>query len=198
MRIIAGEHRGRSLAAPPGRGTRPMLDRVREALFSAISTRTAGARVLDLYAGTGSLGLEAVSRGAAFVRLVERDARVLRVLAANVRGLDVGARVDVRRGDALDPRRWRRDPAERFDLVFLDPPYPLWGRANARERLLGAIANLALEGLEPDGLIVVHAPRGALDAAVFDPLATRLREYGTTALWYLRRPDEFPSPEGAA
>jgi 16S rRNA (guanine(966)-N(2))-methyltransferase RsmD len=87
VRIIAGEHRGRLLKAPEGKGTRPMLDRVREAIFSTLGERVEDARVLDLFAGTGALGLEALSRGARALRLVERDPRVVALLRENVDAL---------------------------------------------------------------------------------------------------------------
>ena len=94
MRIIAGEHRGRLLKTPDGMGTRPMLDRVRESVFSSIGERVIDARVLDLFAGTGSLGLEALSRGALEARLVERDPRVLDLLRRNVEDLALEDRAD--------------------------------------------------------------------------------------------------------
>src|SRR5699024_5144382 len=125
-RIIAGQFGGRALAAPRGADTRPTTDRVREAIFSRVESLLdlAGARVLDLYAGSGALGLEAVSRGAGFVVLVERDRRTAQVLAANVASLGVRerARVVSERVDRVLERGPEDGP---FDLVLLDPPYPL-------------------------------------------------------------------------
>jgi 16S rRNA (guanine966-N2)-methyltransferase len=117
VRIVAGEYKGRRLRMPRGAPTRPTADRVREALFSMLGDVT-GARVLDLYAGSGALGIEALSRGAASAVFVERDARAAAAIQAN---LDtVGAEAEVSRQDALAfVRRDRRS----YDLVFCDPPY---------------------------------------------------------------------------
>jgi 16S rRNA (guanine966-N2)-methyltransferase len=179
MRIIAGEHRGRRIEAPPGRGTRPMLDRVREALFSTLGELVDGARVLDLFAGTGSLSLEALSRGAASARAIESDPRVLAVLRGNAEALGVGAALEVARGDAVDPASWG---AGRYQLVFLDPPYP-WLADERRARVLDALRLLLAERLER-GCLVLHAPRGALRSDEL-PEGARERCYGTTSLWYV-------------
>jgi 16S rRNA (guanine966-N2)-methyltransferase len=115
MRIVAGTHRGRRITAPKGDAVRPTSDRVREALFSILGDRVTAARVLDLFAGTGALGLEALSRGAASAVFVDTD---VRAVAANLDAL--GLQADVRRQDALAFVRSGPGP---FDLVFLDPPY---------------------------------------------------------------------------
>ena len=117
MRVVAGEFGGRRLQAPRGRATRPTADRVREALFSMLGD-VAGARVLDLYAGSGALGIEALSRGAASALFVENDARAAEVIRRNLDAL--GAEGEVRRQDAL---RFLSTAAGPFDLVFCDPPY---------------------------------------------------------------------------
>ena len=106
MRIIAGEFRGRRIEAPPGLATRPMLDRVREAVFSTLQRRLPDAVVLDLFAGSGSLGLEALSRGARHVRLVEQGAPALAALRKNVEALRARHRVEVVVGDALKATSW--------------------------------------------------------------------------------------------
>jgi 16S rRNA (guanine966-N2)-methyltransferase len=120
MRIIAGEWGGRRLVAPPGRDTRPTADRVREALFSILGPLD-GERVLDLYAGSGALGLEALSRGAGSATFVERAAPALRALRANIDALEAEARVVG--GDVAGFLRSARDEGAEYDLVFLDPPY---------------------------------------------------------------------------
>ena len=105
-----------------------MLDRVREALFSTVQDWTADARVLDLFAGSGSLGLEALSRGAERARFVERSAAALSVLRRNVQTLGVADRVEIVRGNALQPATWHDSGAAegaRFDIVFFDPPYAM-------------------------------------------------------------------------
>lgn len=200
MRIIAGALRGRKLASPPGRGTRPMLAKVREALFSTLGPGIEGAWVLDLFAGSGSLGLEAASRGAAFVRLVEADRRAFATLAENVEGLDLAASVEAVRGDSLDPNTAAPPPGEPprwADLVLFDPPYP-WLRDERRGRLLERIAALVAETLRPEGLLVFHAPARELREEELDAIwEPRSRRYGSSALWYLRAPAESDEPEVA-
>jgi 16S rRNA (guanine966-N2)-methyltransferase len=121
MRIVAGELGGRRLVAPRGWRVRPTSDRVREAVFSALG-EIAGARVLDLYCGTGALGIEAVSRGAAGATLIDRD---VRPALGNVRNLKLQDSVDLVRAD---PAKWLRGSEGEFELIFLDPPYKLADR----------------------------------------------------------------------
>lgn len=121
MRIIAGVWRGRPIDAPPGQGTRPTADRVRETLFSMLTSRLGsfeGLRVADLYAGSGALGLEALSRGASFVTFVESDAKAGATIRRNAERLGVSERVRLLGGSAL-----ALPPSEPFDLIFADPPY---------------------------------------------------------------------------
>lgn len=123
MRVIAGRLGGRRLQAPAGRTTRPTSDRVREAVFAMLGS-VEDARVLDLFAGTGALGIEALSRGAWSVVFVERDADALRVLRANIAALGIDAQAaQVRRADALQALRAASAAQETYDLVFIDPPY---------------------------------------------------------------------------
>ncbi len=183
MRIIAGTHRGRRIAAPEGRGTRPMLDRVREALFSTLAPRVPEARVLDLFAGSGSLGLEALSRGASAVRFVERDAKAARLILENVKLLGEEQRAWVQRGDALDPASFGE---ELFDVVFLDPPYALLLRRAFRAALFDTIRTFFAEGAAPGAVLVFHAPRGQLYPGEFAGLEAQARDYGSGTLWYVR------------
>ena len=189
MRIIAGEFRGRRLAAPKGEGTRPTTDRVREALMSVLaSARGAldGAVVLDAFAGSGALGLEALSRGAAAAVFCERDGAALRTLRANVEAVGLAApRARVVRTDVLEHPP--AAPGAPFDLVFLDPPYAL-GAMEA----LGVPAALAARGaLSVDALVVyehVAASCGAADEAAAArglSLAQR-KKYGDTVVDVLR------------
>jgi 16S rRNA (guanine(966)-N(2))-methyltransferase RsmD len=152
-RVIAGRYGGRRLQAPPGDATRPTADRVREALFSILGARTEDARVLDLFAGTGALGLEALSRGARSVTFVERAGPALTALRANLAAL--GAEADVVRADALRWLRSASDRAPQYDLVFLDPPY---GRAGA----LGAeLSDILPAVLAPGAVVVTESDRRA-------------------------------------
>src|SRR6185295_6834999 len=120
MRIVAGEWGGRRIQAPPGTGTRPTTDRVREAWMSTVAPVLPGARVLDLFAGSGALGLEALSRGAAAATFVEQDAKAIAILRTNVEALGAAAAVRIVKGDAV---KYARGLAEgSFDVAFADPP----------------------------------------------------------------------------
>ena len=169
MRIIAGTHRGSRIDAPKGLATRPTGDRVREAAFNLIGP-VDGATVLDLFAGSGALGIEALSRGADRVTFVESDRAACRTIAANLERLRLtGARIDCE--DAvLALRRETRT----YDLVLVDPPYELWPDLEPKlaERLPGVLA--------PDGLLVVET--GARTEPQL-PLPIRTsRRYGSARL----------------
>ncbi|WP_419161810.1 16S rRNA (guanine(966)-N(2))-methyltransferase RsmD [Candidatus Palauibacter sp.] len=131
LRIIAGDLGGRYIDAPSGRRIRPTAARVREAWFSALAADVADARIADLYAGSGALGIEALSRGAAHVHFVESDRRTASVLGHNITALDLGDRSQVVCGDAI---AWIDGLAAPLDLVFADPPYGSAGGARLVER----------------------------------------------------------------
>jgi 16S rRNA (guanine966-N2)-methyltransferase len=186
MRIIAGEHRGRRIDAPPGEKTRPMLDRVREALFSTVQDWVEEARVLDLFAGSGSLGLEALSRAAEHVRFVERARPAIAVLRRNVETLGLQDVSAVVRGNALAPASWSKGDDPGFDLVFFDPPYAMLDDPMQRKDLLEAVQTLMQSHVREKGVLVFHAPTRALEMLRFDHRYERdLRTYGTSALCYL-------------
>jgi 16S rRNA (guanine(966)-N(2))-methyltransferase RsmD len=136
LRIVAGTRGGRRIDTPPGRSTRPTTDRVREALFSILGPAVVeGARVLDLFAGSGALGIEALSRGAASATFVERDARAVAVIERNLESLGLAG--EVHRRDAFT---WLRAGAAAYDVVFADPPYSSAGRTAGRlSELLPAV-----------------------------------------------------------
>ena len=172
MRVIAGRHGGRRLQAPAGDATRPTSDRVREALFSILGDRVRGARVLDLYAGSGALGIEALSRGAASATFVDDAPAALRVLRDNLEAL--GEDAEVVRADAL---RWLRTASRRarqYDLVLLDPPYK-------EAATLGPALGAALPAVLARGaLVVAESDRRApleLGIPVIDD-----RRYGDTRI----------------
>ncbi len=164
-----------------------MLDRVREALFSTLVPWLPDAHVLDLFAGSGSLGLEALSRGVERARLVERDPRAVELLERNVAKLGLSERVEVVRGDALAPSSW--GGAATADIVFLDPPYAFLDDPATRRRVLEAIVALVRDTLRPAGILVFHAPRGALAAGDL-PGEPSCRRYGTNELWYVEREED--------
>ena len=156
-RIIAGEAGGRRLAVPPGERVRPTSDRVKESLFSALGPgRLVGARVLDLYAGSGALGLEALSRGAAAVLLVDRDPAAARAIRANIETLGFGDRA-VLRVAPVDRVLGGPPPGDPFDLALLDPPYDTPGpELDGALALLGGGAWLA-----PDATVVLERAAGS-------------------------------------
>jgi 16S rRNA (guanine966-N2)-methyltransferase len=172
MRVIAGRWGGRRLQAPPGAATRPTSDRVREALFSVLGDRVAAARVLDLFAGSGALGIEALSRGAAEATFVDSAPAAIRAVTANLQAL--GAEAEVRRVDARRFLSGASAAARQYDLVFLDPPYRLAGR-------LGSELTAALPAvLAPGAAVVAESDRRApleLGLPILDE-----RRYGDTLI----------------
>jgi 16S rRNA (guanine(966)-N(2))-methyltransferase RsmD len=183
-RIIAGGYGGRRLVAPPGRATRPTADRVREALFNSLSAMVdlGGARVADLYAGSGAIGLEAASRGASHVLLVEADPTAARAARANIAVLDAGGVVTL--ATAKVEQIVAAEPGEPYDVVFADPPYAL-----GDDTLAAVLATVAANGwLGPDGVLVVErSTRSPEPTWPQDVTSGRGRRYGETTLWYGRR-----------
>ncbi|MEV4542419.1 16S rRNA (guanine(966)-N(2))-methyltransferase RsmD [Micromonospora echinaurantiaca] len=184
-RIVAGTLGGRRIAAPPGAGTRPTSDRVREALFSAVQAEVdlTGARFADLYAGSGAVGLEALSRGAGHVLLVESDPRAARVIRENVAALHAApaARLVTGKVGTVLAAGPDGDP---YDVVFADPPY-----AVPDADVTAMIAALVDGGwLAPDALVVVErSSRTGPVEWVPGVTGERSRRYGETTLWYGRR-----------
>jgi len=180
-RIIGGNAGGRRITAPAGQQTRPTTDRVREALFSSIEAwcgSLQGLRFLDLYAGSGAVGLEAWSRGAGVVTLVESDRRTARLIGDNARALGFG-KADVVCGNVAHVLT--TPPSAPYDVVFLDPPYPLDDVA------VGADLDLlsAKEWLVPGAMVVVErssrSPQPAWPPGIE---GERSKRYGETTLWY--------------
>jgi 16S rRNA (guanine966-N2)-methyltransferase len=186
MRIVAGAFRGQQLVAPKGQSTRPTGDKTRQAAFNVLehaawSPGLAGRRVIDLFAGSGALGFEALSRGAAFCLFVETDEAARGAIRHNIEALDLFGRTRVHRRDAtaLGPRPAGDGAA--FDIAFLDPPY---GHGLAKR----ALAGLAAGGwLAPDAIAVVErgAGEGGLEASGYDFLDART--WGAARVDFLRR-----------
>ena len=172
MRVISGTHGGRTLKAPPGAATRPTSDRVREALFSILGARIDDARVLDLFAGSGALGIEALSRGAQSATFVDDATQAIRAVKANLEAL--GARAEVHRHDALKFLSAAFTRGAQYDLIFLDPPY------REAERFARPLSEALPAVMAPGGVVVAESDRRA-------PLALELplndeRRYGDTLI----------------
>jgi 16S rRNA (guanine966-N2)-methyltransferase len=188
VRVIAGEAGGRRLVVPRGDRVRPTTDRVKESLFSALGeSRLIGARVLDLYAGTGALGIEALSRGAALAVFVERDPLALRAIAQNVEATSVSSRTRVVKGDVAAFLGGPPATEAPFDLVLLDPPYDLPDPALAP--VLEALARRPWT--VPSAVVVIER---AADAGPppWPPgwQSTWNRCYGDTLLWFATSSEE--------
>jgi 16S rRNA (guanine966-N2)-methyltransferase len=185
MRIIAGIHRGRKLLAPEGLITRPMTDRVRENLFNILAPRLEGAVVLDLFCGSGALGLEALSRGALLCLFVDADPAAVKATETNAATLLLSGEVRIVRRDALRPGTWIKAPGGAgYTLVFADPPYRLTADEAGRQRLAEMARSLADLGyLAPGAVAMLRTKRGVpMDRPwpgfnLFDE-----RTYGTTTL----------------
>ena len=146
MRVIAGRYKGRRLKTPTWEGLRPTSDKLRETLFNILAPRIEGARVLDGYAGTGAVGIEALSRGAAHVTFSEHDRRAVALIAENIAACDRAADYTIETGDTV--ALLRRGGTAPFDLIWLDPPYDSAGTLGALDAAAGALA--------PDGLVVLE------------------------------------------
>lgn len=184
MRIIGGNFKGRALAAPPGRATRPTSDRARESIFNVLAHADwlqglEGRRVLDLFAGSGALGLEALSRGAAFALFVDDDAAARGAIRENIEALALFGATRIHRRDATDLGEKPAGVGAPFDLVFLDPPYGKGLGDLALQRLISG------HWITPDALAVFEC--GAEEAPVvpeFETLDERL--YGAAKVLFLK------------
>ena len=179
MRVITGTARGRRLKELAGMETRPTTDRVKEGLFSAIQFEIEGRKVLDLFAGTGQLGIECLSRGAAYAVFVDRRADAVKLIRENLKLTELSDRARVVAGDSME---FLQSLRERFDIVFLDPPY-------AAGLLEPAIACLTeFDILSPHGIIVAEHPADQRLPALNPPYRVhRTYRYGKIALTMIRR-----------
>ncbi len=186
MRIIGGVFRGRPLVAPRGEVTRPMTDRVRENLFNLLGPDAcAGAGVLDLFCGSGALGLEALSRGAASCTFVDTSRDAVAAVGRNCERLGVTGCVRIERRDALRPGRWIvPEGGEAYRLLFVDPPYKISAEEGGGHRLARMARRLLDLGcLAPGGLAMLRAERGTDAALPWEGFELDdVRTYGTTTL----------------
>jgi 16S rRNA (guanine(966)-N(2))-methyltransferase RsmD len=198
MRVIAGTYRSRPLVAPRGTGTRPTSDRLRETLFNILSPRLAGSRFADLYAGTGAVGIEAISRGAAHVWFAEKAEPALAAIRANLKALKIahGFTLEERGTGALLERLAKsaqkaaeasRKP-ELLDLIYLDPPWEAEAEYTNTLHLLGSARGCQL--LAPGALIVAeHNSKAQLAARFGELIQTRTLKQGDAALTFYALPE---------
>ena len=179
IRISGGEFRGRKIKSPRGGGSRPTLDRVREALFDIIGNDLSGIRFLDLYAGVGLVGIEALSRGAACVLFVERDGALVKILRENLISLGAENRGKIYHGPAAGlVLRLVKEPA---DIVFLDPPY-------GTDEAALVLSKLGYATLPPETLVIAqHHYKDRLPDKAGELRRTRQEKYGETVLSFYRR-----------
>ncbi|MCA9292635.1 MAG: RsmD family RNA methyltransferase [Phycisphaerales bacterium] len=199
IRIIAGDYRRRTLATPKGQDVvRPLPDRVRTSIFNMLVGHLEGQPVFDAFAGVGSFGLEAASRGAQPVVMVERDREIGRLLEQNAQTVGAGERVQIVKGDALGLAALAQCPAP-VHVAFFDPPYPMMEDAAQRGRIMAQFANV-VERLDADGFAIIRSPwpflvrdeegvrtQEAIDLHVPGAEGPETHVYGSTAVhWYVR------------
>ncbi|MCM1567582.1 MAG: 16S rRNA (guanine(966)-N(2))-methyltransferase RsmD [Dehalobacter sp.] len=183
MRIISGQWKGRNLKTVKGMNTRPTSDKVKGAIFNILAGKVMNARVLDLFAGTGNLSFEALSRGGRHAVLVEKDTSALETIRKNAEILGAVPRTSILRMDAMN--FFKQAVQERFDLIFLDPPY----RQGLADMALAYLQTQPL--LNPGGVIIIETSSDETVDDAIDPLEIRLiREYGDTRLWFIQNKEE--------
>ncbi len=178
IRVIGGEFGGRLLDAPPGRRMHPMGERIRNALFNSIGSKVQGARVLDAFAGTGAVGLEALSRGAEHVTFIERDRLLQKILAGNIERLGVEDRTTLIRGSVAS---WAETAdKEAFDIILVDPPY--------HDTQFSTVARL-FDLLKPSALMVLSHPGKGEVPTKTGVVVVDNRSYGNADLTFYRQGD---------
>ena len=192
MRIIAGTYKGRKLLSPPGKGTtRPITGRLKKSLFGMLSGHLPGATVLDLYCGTGTLGLEAMSRGAERCFFAERDRTVIRRLQRNIEDFDLAEKCLIWRGDIVARLKgWLDELDGHVDIAFVDPPYAQsskWSWETVGETIFTPLGRRLAE----DGVVVLRLGPRTETPSRLGPLAVkRLRRYGDMVLVLLGRAEQ--------
>ena len=203
MRIIAGKYRSRLLVSPPGTSTRPTSDRLRETLFNILSVRIPDCRFVDLYAGTGAVGLEAISRGAQHVYFAENSGPALKTLRTNLQNLKIGGVYALEDRGVMPLLQRLAKASTPIDVVYLDPPYDEEDAYTQTLGFLGSAANRSM--LAPDALVIAeHASKSPFQLAERYATLTRTRVYkqGDTSLSFYsvlaqpkQNPETEPSPE---
>ncbi len=181
MRVISGTAKGKRLKSVPGKGTRPTSDRVKEAMFSAIGPYFSGERVLDLYAGTGGLGIEALSRGCGFAVFVDKDRRSMATVKENLQFTGLDSKAQCLNMSAERAIAYLSKKGVSFDLLFIDPPYHLPGIEQQLEMMLRK------QLIQPHALVVLeHDKTQHFPQAIHSLELIKKAEYGSTALSFYR------------
>ena len=184
MRIIAGKYRGRKLKSPPSLATRPTSDRLRETLFNVLAPRIEDAQFLDLCAGTGAVGIEALSRGASYVTFVDESRRICSLIEANLEALEIEDDFRVVNVEATEfLRKFVKQATTPFDIVFFDPPY-----ATDYESLLNYLGKSTASLLSKEGIVIVeHLSRNVLDEEFGELKRCRVLKQGDSSLSFYER-----------
>ncbi len=183
-RVVSGKYKGTHLIAPKGEKTRPTSDKVKEALFSILQMRIPGARFLDLFAGSGQIGLEALSRGASEVVMVEHSRNVAAVIQSNIERLHAEEQTEIVISDVYSAIKKLADSNRRFDIIFMDPPYAEAASAFKKTTELIAGNDLLNEG---GVLIIEHSADTTFEGNVINLTLIRCCKYGTTLLTFYNR-----------
>ena len=194
MRVISGQYRSRALIAPRGCDTRPTSDRLRETLFNVLAPRIEGTAFLDLYAGSGAVGIEAISRGAAHAVFVEHAPPALAALRANLDRLCIRENIRIQAGSVSTfLRRIHQGAPLIFDLIFLDPP---WNSAEEYAATLALLGGASSSPLAPDAQVIAeHRRKQPLQDAYGNLRRTRLLEQGDAALSFFAERSQAPNSE---
>lgn len=179
MRIITGIAKGRVIKAPEGLNTRPTSDRVKESFFNIISKKIYGARTLDLFSGTGNLGLEAISRGAEVCTFVESNNSAYKILAMNIEALGFVSSSELYKRDAFDTLEMLGKSNKKYDIIFLDPPYSM----GLVEKSIKKISELKI--LRKDGIIISECDeKDIIPEKIYDIKIYRAEKYGRTKIYF--------------
>jgi RNA methyltransferase, RsmD family len=192
LRVISGIAKGKRLKAPTGLNTRPITDMIKEALFNVLGSRVMGARFLDLFAGSGSVGIEALSRGAHKVIFVDYSNEAVKIVKENIDNCKFSDGYQILRNDVFKALGLLERQNARFDLIYVDPPF-------TNEKIFNEVmvAIDAIDILEPDGIIIIRAPRRKEMPVMFNGLNKyRSSHYGESSLHYYCRCEEDPKNDG--
>lgn len=192
MRVISGLAKGKRLKAPTGLNTRPITDMIKEALFNVLGHRVMGSNFLDLFAGSGSVGIEALSRGAKKVVFVDSSGEAIKFIKANLANCGLEGDYEVYRSDVFKALVILERHGTRFDLIYIDPPF-------SNERIFSEVMGVLgkVDILESDGIVVIRTPRKKDIPTTFNRLERyRVSNYGESILNYYCRHEEDTKHDG--